>query len=237
MALLQLHGLMRKTASILPNAPPHTTIDLDDFTAIASSFPDTISFDAMSPEEISEWALGHHRILTAFSLHTTILPLALGAVFTNKAAIEQTISTNHSVYDAALNVLSQLQEYTLELKQVSARPDPPAPADTGRGFLRTRRDSRDLRQTLAAERHKLARRVLNTLDAVAIQIEPAGAPKSEKCLDCVALIPRAQIQRLTQIAKDFHKPAQALDLDIVISGPWPAYSFKIDAHLQRDIST
>ncbi len=55
-------------------------------------------------------------------------------------------------------------------------------------------------------------------------------------MNCVILITTPNVAELHRMARRFHEPAQALGLDFVISGPWPAYSSDLLKTLQNGAS-
>lgn len=229
MALVQLHGVVAKGTGLCKTDPPHRQLDCGSMSALISDFPDIDAFETLPPEEIAEWALAHNAILSSYCDDTGVLPMRVGAVFSDEAAVQAEIAMRAATFHAPLAALQTMREYTVQLLIITPAAAPPAQATTGRDHLRARLNHRNQRHSLETDRHALARTILDQISAAAIQVEPAGAPKQGRVLDCVVLIPRKRVHQLRDLAKSLYDPAKSLGLELIIAGPWPPYSFDITA--------
>lgn len=229
MPLVHLHGLATAGAVPCRDAPTHQLLACGPITAITSAFPAATAFENQSPDELGAWALNHNALLLAYCSQTTVLPIALGAVFSSNAAIETEVGMKTADHLAALNALKGIKEFTLRLSVTTAPPPATTTPETGRDFLKARRLVRDKRQDLQHAQQRMARRTLYRLQDIALQIQPAAAPRPERLLDCVALINEIDVPALHGISRDLLSDQTALGLKLGITGPWPPYSFDTTA--------
>ena len=235
MARFQLHGLVADHVTLHTDAPTHELLRLDGMSALVSTLPATTEFDPSRPEDVAAWAMIHHAILVAYCAENAVLPMALGAAFSSKRAIVSALDTQQADHRRALEELGNLREFTIQLSSIpasskgcdKAKFTPP----TGRAFLRARQSARDNRQNVTASQKAYAAQILEKLYTCAEQITHRS--KSERWLDCAGLFPKSQIPTLRQIARTCHTDARARGLDLVIAGPWPPYSYDLEARDAR----
>lgn len=229
MALLNLHGVVPKGTRLNTSGPPHHLVECGAVTALVSEFPDAEAFESLPPEDVANWALAHNAILMGYCADVAVLPMRVGAVFSDEAAVRAEIEERSGSFSATLTALTGIHEYAVQL---SVLPDTKASSDaagSGRDHLLQRRQDRDRRAAREQDRQALARAVLDQINALALQVEPAGAPKPDRVLDCVVLLPRDRVPILQGMIRSLGEAATALDLDLVVTGPWPPYSFDITA--------
>lgn len=231
MTAVQLHGLMAGGVVEASNAPPHRLVGCAGLTAVISDVPDLTAFEVQTPEQVAAWALSHNAILSAYCAKEGLLPMQVGSIFSDDAAIRARIEMRKDPLLRAVDTLATLREYTLQLRVRDVSQSVQVMCDTGRDHLRARRDARTRRSTLEADRHALARAILDQIDRLSFQMGPAGAPKPKRLLDCVLLIAVSDVGKLQAIAGDWDRAAQALGLELEIIGPWPAYSFDAETLL------
>lgn len=224
---LQLHGILPSEVPQRTDAPDHRLLACGPHLAIVSDSHDPVAFEALPPEHVARWALTHNAILCSYCSDHALLPMRVGTVFLNEDAIRREVAAHSHRFTDALTALSDLREYTLRISVSDIMP-PPSPATaTGRNHLRLGRSNHDARQSQDVARHHFARSALAELDTMALQVEPAGAPKPDRLLDCVALLPKAAVPSLHSMAQRLSDPADALSLLLTVTGPWPAYSFDL----------
>ena len=238
MGLVQLHGLVPEGTPLQRDAPAHRLLPCDRMLALVSEFPDVGTFESLPPEDLADWALAHNAILSAYCGGSGVLPMRVGTVFSDDAAVRGEIAAGATTFATFLAAMQNLREYTVQLSMTQAgQPETVAEAArSGRAHLMARRQARDARVTWDRDRQALARDILAELDALATQVEPAGGPRPNRLLDCVALVACDRIDDLRRIARNHHDAAEALGLDLVIAGPWPPYSFDITAWPELELS-
>ncbi|MEO1678552.1 MAG: GvpL/GvpF family gas vesicle protein [Pseudomonadota bacterium] len=98
------------------------------------------------------------------------------------------------------------------------------PPGAGRAFLARRRDRRDARARAAEDRR-------GWTDALVRQLAPhvtalsASEARPDRLVDLALLVPRATASTFSTQFAAKGTEAAALGLRLVLSGPWPAYSF------------
>jgi hypothetical protein len=228
MAELILHGLVlssktEQSMALPTHCPNHSLITCNGVTALVSGAP--VNVRSLSPDAVASLGLHHHAILQAYCDIGAVLPMRFGSVFTNEDAVYRHIAPQAGQMMKALHYLETHQEYTLRLT-VSGDPLPmPQPARTGREFLTRGRNLRDLRQGLADRRMALARNLAETAEQIAVQVTAAGAPRPDRALDLVMLLPAGAVTHLSALAARVAPQARDLGLDLGLAGPWPAYSY------------
>jgi len=225
MADVLLHGLVLSNTAIPIDSPPHDLVVCAGITALISAAP--LGVRDLEPEALAELALGHHAILQAYCETVAVLPLRFGSVFSSVDTVRHHIRKSVDQITIALHKLEDMKEYTLRLTVMGDPTPPSGPALTGRDFLARGRDLRKLRHTIADGRAALSRDLTAALHRLAVQIEPAAAARPDRVMDLAALLPAGAVASLATIAQRFGPQAQALGLDLRITGPWPAYSFKM----------
>lgn len=222
-----LHGIVAPGTRLDADLPRHRLLDCGPCAALISDFPPSEALADLPPETLADLAMAHHAILTAYCDRGGVLPMRFGAVFSDEDAIRAELTTRHEGWRAAFDAARQLREYAL---RIAILPDgetavPPPAADSGRNHLQARRAKRDARATRAEDRARFARSILSRLEPLSVQIDPAGAPKPDRLLDCVVLLAADQVPALKECTAACAAEARALNLQLQIRGPWPPYSF------------
>ncbi|MEL7178990.1 MAG: GvpL/GvpF family gas vesicle protein [Pseudomonadota bacterium] len=221
---LQLHGLVPSKAEYRKAAPPHELLRCGPISALISDMSHDHAADDMPPDALADWAMTHNAILTAYCADTTVVPMALGAVFSGKPAIIASLESQMDAHIAKLSALEGIQEFVVHLTTTPTRPPAQESPTSGRHFLQIQRNRRDGRHSLQKQQLAFAQAVLNQLQTPCLQIAAAGTRKADKLLNCVVLIRQDDVFHLQDMARGLHQPAQDLGLDLVITGPWPPYS-------------
>lgn len=227
MAEVILHGLVMATNDRSPpeTSPSHTRLDCGRVMALVSTAPDGIR--SLDPDGVATLALRHHAILQAYCDSGAVLPMRFGSVFSSTDALRLHIAPRADQMKIALEYLDTMQEYTLRLAFADHPLPVPQPARTGREFLARGRDLRDLRHGLAERRRVLADDLSNAVRLIATRVEPAGTPRPDRALDLVMLVKADAVEHLPALAARFCVQARALGLDLALTGPWPAYSYRL----------
>ena len=224
MRCVQVHGLVPSGTPAQQTAPPHEILPCGPVSALISGIARPITPDDLSPDDVAHWAMQHNAILTAYCTEATVIPMALGAVFSGKPAIISALAAQMDAHVQNLYRLHDIQEYTVQLNIIGAPKAGPVTADSGRAFLQLQRARRIGRENLHRDRHAFAQDVLSQLQTPAVQIEASASSKPDRLFNCAVLLKKADVLYLQQMARNLHAPAKALGLDLVITGPWPPYS-------------
>lgn len=236
MGLFLMHGLLNaadaERGPISDNIPTHRLLRVNDLVAIVGDANRDLTDPTLPPEMIVDAALEHDAILTSYTAHWTVLPVRFGAAFSNEDAIRRHLEDPQQA-EAATRQLAKLdghQEFGLK---VLIDVDPPSMTrepqiDSGRAFLRERAQVRSELRTLSERRAEFVKALTGSLAAVVsdARLKPARA---DVLGDFALLIARSTVEQFRQKVASFSQPAAGLGLSLRLNGPWPSYSFAVDA--------
>ncbi|MEE4117748.1 MAG: GvpL/GvpF family gas vesicle protein [Paracoccaceae bacterium] len=232
MTALLLHGLTDASARAPQDAAPHVRVVAGRLVALCTpleAMPET-------EEEAVAGALSHNALLVAQARLSDVLPVRFPAGFSSKAALHAHIAAEGARYRAGLVRIGGACEYGLRLalRPGSALPGgslgapgdsgAAAPVPSGRAFLERGRRRRDLRTESAAARARMAERLVTEAAGLAREAMP-GSPRADRLVDLALLVPASGVDALRARAADAAREAAGLGLDLILSGPWPPYSF------------
>lgn len=190
-----------------------------------------IALDAISEDSASEgWAiaaaLAQNAVLSAYAGEEDVLPVALGAAFSDEAALARHIAQAGPTLSAQMAALAGKTEYLFRLLPVTAPPDAaPEPPASGISYLRQRRATRDRRRHLGTDRTQFAETAQTLLAGHALDCVARPARSGEAVLDLSLLVPRAGAAALIEAARGLSERAGALGLNIRMVGPCAPHSF------------
>jgi len=222
-----LHGLVPSATPRSNSAPEHDLIYCARFLALVSPAPPNL--DNLPPTALADLALTHNALLVAYCTRSTVLPMRFGAAFSSTENLRRHLDQSAPRHVAALQTLARLDEYILRLQIIGDPPAPTLPVGSGRDFLARGRSLRDQRLSLTERRRALARTALADLEPISHQTEAAGTPRSERLLDIAILLNKTRRDLLATLAARVAEQAPALGLELIVTGPWPAYSFHAHA--------
>ena len=224
MAFLQLHGLVPAGTTRQTSVPEHEILPCGQFSALISRLAPNASTTAPSPDELAAMAMQHNALLVAYCAETTVVPMAIGAVFSDISAVTAALEIDMDQHLRALNALHKTQEFTVHLRITQPQHIETRSPNSGRHYLQMQRQKRNERNSLNSDRQTLAHDIRSRLEPICTQIQRASAQNSDDMLNCVILARKSKIPELRALAHRFHDPAERLGLDFVITGPWPPYS-------------
>jgi len=230
---LQLHGLVPVDTEIATGGPAHMLLPLGPFAAIVSEYPDDDPANSTEEATLTNWAMAHHTLLTCYTAKGDLLPMRPGAVFTGPTQLLATLDTQKPDLLEKFRQLKGLREYLIEAHLMAFDSAKSPDTQTGTAHLRARRAARNLRHNIGTARNDLLRNVAGRLDDIAMQVTPLGACHADRPFRRAVLVHDMQTAALRALAQDMDAPARDLGLDLVISGPWPAYSFNPDIGLSE----
>ncbi|MEM1388886.1 MAG: GvpL/GvpF family gas vesicle protein [Pseudomonadota bacterium] len=213
---LMLIGLTDCSAT-LATAPPHRLIRCDGWAAIALEIAVPTDPD---DAQILTWAAAQNEVLAAYIARHDVLPVAIGAAFSDREAMNQHITVNQSAFAREAAGILGCVEYALTLD-----PKPLSNTETvfasGQNFLRS---AKHRKQSLSHERAQFMRDVVAQTRCYALKVIPERGNASRLARVC-ALIPRASQDAFLAAMLGFAPRSHALGLDCRLIGPSPAYSF------------
>jgi hypothetical protein len=222
--LLYLYGITG--AGALPETPPlgleECAVAVLPFNGIAAV---TGELTAGRPEASERHLREHFRVVEALMAHDTVLPVRFGTVFGGVADLREHLARGHDVYAGDLRRLRGLVELSVRAERRRGMPALPsvseaavAPADGGPG-------TRYLAERLALAAQALAAMLMERLAVDEAQVEwrALALPSGTAGVSMAFLLPKERLD-------GFREAADALgsleeDLDILLTGPWPPYSF------------
>jgi hypothetical protein len=225
MSALLLIGLVSATAPSLPEAGAH--LHLTGETLAALAIETSLADETDDAARMLDWAGAQNRILAHYIQTTDVLPVSLGAVFSDPEVLLAHLSAEGPALEAALAPLRGRSEYILRVIPDATTNSAPAMADgtNGAQFLAARHRARDQRRHRARDR----RHFVQMLDSALAQWAEASATRDstgkDQLWDVSLLVPRANADPLIAGLQDWGARADALDLCLRLVGPTPAYSF------------
>lgn len=225
MSFLKLHGLVPRRTRKARHGPIHDLVDCGAVFAIVSNYAGSNEFASLPPDAIAAWALEHNDILLGYCAHGPVLPMAVGAVFSDATAVRQGLDPDLDAYQAALDQLTDLREFTIQLRRTTAPQSAPDATADGKAFLRARQAKRDARKNLASKQRSFVQTLAEHAQGIAAQMTHPQTPHPEKAFECSVLMHISAIDDLRSLAQTQDIPATDIGFDLQISGPWPPYSF------------
>ena len=174
-----------------------------------------------------EWlepvARAHHGVVEAVLARATTLPLRLATVYHSDARVVEVLRSDRSRLQTALDRLSGRVEIGVKIYLAQASGLPRSTVDSGREYLRHRRDALRSRDTMWAAAATAARAVDAELTALAADRRHHRPQSGGLVLNAAYLVD-------DDVVADFRTRVACLARDarpvlIEATGPWPAYSF------------
>ena len=231
----QLHGLLGADAARRADAPQHDLLSCAGMTAAVSLWPDSLDGHSAAPDVMEQRLRDHHHILLAYCGQTGVLPLRFATVFSSVPALTDTLLSRQEVPLSAYREIADLREYVLQLSVAAPPAEAATPPGTGRGFLMSRRQQRDDRQNRAQRARALAQSVETRVATIAARPPRSARPQAGRLLDLSFLIAARDVDRLAALAQEESAAAQAPGLDLLLTGPWPAYSYTFPALQDHEV--
>lgn len=223
MTALMLIGLVPGEVSSAPEAPPHTPVMAEGWTAIALDVALSAEADAAT---MLDWAARQNAVLAAYVTRFDVLPVALGSIFSGPHALRDHIRAENERLKAEAERFEGLCEYSLHVAEAGGLfADHADPATDGRSFLRARQSRRNARATRGHDRAALLSEILDLLRTHSHEIRDLNAPEPDRILDYAILLPRKTVAALIDKVTVSASRADALGLSCRMVGPCPAYSF------------
>ena len=178
---------------------------------------------------VSRCALGHERVVEAFLPAGTLLPMKLFTLFTNDAAALERSREDAPRVTRLLRRLQGKSEWGVRLRRSERAPVPRAgtPVKSGREFLQRKQQERAARNGASAADRQAADRIFRELKggtAAAVR-KPLADDAGRLLLDAVFLATSVEAAALRRAVAARARAVRADGLELVLTGPWPAYHF------------
>jgi hypothetical protein len=178
---------------------------------------------------VSRCALGHERVVETFLSAGTLLPMKLFTLFTDDAAALERSREDAPRVTRLLRRLQGKSEWGVRLRRSERRPPArvAAPAKSGREFLQRKLAERAVRSGTTAGDRQAADRIFRELKrgtAAAVR-KPLADDAGRLLLDAVFLATSAEATALRRAVAARARAVRADGLELVLTGPWPAYHF------------
>jgi hypothetical protein len=216
--------------TVPPSAPtPETTAHLRLSCGARDALALDIGADGQPDDEEArtiDWARRQATILCEYVVASDVLPVKLGAVFSDPEALVRHLHGDAPRLAAIAARLGGQVEYSVALRQFEAPPAPmPEPAAGGRAYLRRGRDLRDMRATRSDHRRRLAAAVGDRLNRPGRHVR-AEAPRDRNTpARWSILVPRPEVPEMLSDLGALSEKAEGLGLRVEVVGPWPPFSF------------
>lgn len=192
---------------------------------------------------VAERALRHGRVIEEGFRRGPVLPARFGTLFSSVEALERFIKANHGVLSSFLDSVRGQEEWGIKalFERAAGKKWMSAQCGEVRGDASTSPGLRYLRQrsSQAAAEKQLQHWLLESCESVARSLEPcttdlrqrkildSASPDDsrELVLNLAALVARDRWADLAGLIDRINLEHAERGLSLVLSGPWPPYSF------------
>ncbi len=220
---LLLLGLVPAGSHPAAQVPPHRRIACEpDLVAIALDAPED---PGDNPEEAAlGLAVLQATILSVYAEAGDVLPVALGAAFSDPRALIAHLMLHADRIAAERGALAGSAEYVLAIDR-RAPPPRAVPASGPSGYLRQRLAERNVRRDLEDDRRAFAATALAALRSAGAELALPRTPAPTVLLSVSALLPRPAVAKVADALADMATKAAALGLAMRMIGPCAPFSF------------
>jgi hypothetical protein len=202
-------------------APPHRRVACAG--GLHALVIDRVVPEADAEGEALALAVTQAAILSAYAARDDVLPVALGAAFSDDRALAAHLAAIAPQVAVLRAALAEAAEYVVAIETVGATPL--APAVEAAGYLRRRQADRDARRNLDAARRAFAARVLAVLGASGAPVAAPRAPDRTSLLTVSALVRRRSAGEAAAALAALAPEAARLGLGLRMIGPCAPFSF------------
>ncbi|MBI0297617.1 GvpL/GvpF family gas vesicle protein [Streptomyces sp. PRKS01-29] len=185
--------------------------------------------------ELERCARAHHAVITAVSALAPAVPLPLATVYLDDGRVREALGERETSLLTALDRIAGRAEWGVKVYAPTGPPPAPeaAPGDgpgSGRAYLdrvRTRQRGREQRHTLALRAAERVDAVARGLAVAARRLRPHGVEVTGKhrthVLNAAYLLDLGRERELRAALASLRR--DETDVQIELSGPWVPYSF------------
>ncbi len=219
---LVLLGIIPTGAPVPADVAPHRAIPAGAWTGLALDLP--AGHALSSEEEMIRFAQTRHAVLCHYATQADVIPVTPDQAFSDPNAVVRRIDRDATRIAGIHARLAGCVEYALAVDtapEVASHPQ----AATGRDHLRLRARMRDVRGDRGRARgafvEKLGRDVADRVERIR-NVAGRAAPRLAR-IDL--LVRRDRFDDCTSAISHLLADAQALGLDLSLTGPYPPFSF------------
>jgi len=229
--VVRRHGLGAVVSRVRPSARP------DQRRASGISETTDEALDGAAPTASGENLLRHEAIVEAICAGAAALPVRFGVILPDGAAVERALERQRDTLRADLLRIGDkvemgvialwnpvaTQEAEVSAEETSAA-DQRAEPRPGLAYLRARQAQYQRSATMRARAERLGDALDAELRPRPLQTQRALCPPPRLALRAVHLLERAQVGAFGE-AFDAARRRHAAEARLLLSGPWPPYSF------------
>jgi len=230
--VVRRHGLGAVVSRVRPSARP------DQRRASGISETTDEALDGAAPTASGENLLRHEAIVEAICAGAAALPVRFGVILPDGAAVERALERQRDTLRADLlrigdkvemgvvalwNPAATQEEAEVSAEETSAA-DQRAEPRPGLAYLRARQAQYQRSATMRARAERLGDALDAELRPRPLQTQRALCPSPRLALRAVHLLERAQVGAFGE-AFDAARRRHAAEARLLLSGPWPPYSF------------
>jgi hypothetical protein len=182
------------------------------------------SLAADGEAEAMALAVAQASVLSAYAAEHDVLPVALGAAFSDDRALAARVGALADRIAAERAALAGSAEYVVAVER-SGPPPAVAEAPAAAGYLRRRQADRDARRTIEAERRAFLGRVVAALRETGAPVAAPRTPSGNALLTVSALIRRPSAGAAAAALGALAPEAARLGLGLRMVGPCAPFSF------------
>ena len=181
-------------------------------------------------------ARSHHLVIETLAARTKVLPLRLATVYLDDSRVERMLGERQEAFSALLDRFDDHVEWGVkvyaEIPAASdpAEPGPSAPPDTGRAYLRRRRQHRQAREETWRAAEEAVRRTEQRARGLAVerarhrpQQGTLARLPGENVANDAYLVPRLAAEEFRD--RMLHAADDLPGVRVEVTGPWAPYSF------------
>ncbi len=229
---------------------PVRVLEHGELAALASSVP-LADFDEHRLRErlsdmswVEQVARRHEAVLESALRTATVVPMRMCTIFRDDDGVRAMLARDHDALWGALEGLAGKAEWGLKAFRSAPRagratdPVPPeAGPASGTGYLERQREARRRRERAGAALAEACDAVHRRLAAVSADAallslqrpEVSGHP-GEMLLNAAYLVGDDRCEAFHDAVRAVEPAAQDVGIELVLTGPWPAYNFVPDAY-------
>ncbi len=172
-------------------------------------------------DRVREIGLLHNELLVKLVAQIDLVPVRLGALHSDEAAVLNQVEENAAFFEAALAHISGAVEVTLDVvnKAVAELPAVATTPATGRDYLKARHAQKNIVRLAVSSRETFINELAQEVSQICRDQKPEGSQRL-----CV-LVERAKLDDFIALFDTLQQRAVSNHLELTASGPWPAYSF------------
>lgn len=224
----------------LPGASAPALIDLaTGFWAVAADVPldrygpDRLERSLQDINWVADIALAHESVVEHFASRadTTVVPMKLFTMFSSRDRAAADLRARHREIAPVLKRIRGCQEWGVRVVRRQMKPSSIVSGranSSGTAFLTAKKRARDEAREGLLKAATAAERVFTTLSRLARASQRREAPENATTpplVEAAFLVPSAKRARFRAAVGKSASACRKAGVDLVLTGPWPAYNF------------